>query len=87
MNGVAITLEATEEAECEEADEQADQGQKDPNPRNDIQQHVVHRVRILKKRRTGGKMWVFVVSPPKTINATPRQNNRMNGKNKKVATK
>ncbi|TNN85155.1 hypothetical protein EYF80_004505 [Liparis tanakae] len=32
VDGVAVTLEAAEEAEGEEADEQADQGQEDANP-------------------------------------------------------
>lgn len=49
MNGVAIALEAAEEAEGEEADEQAHQRQKDADPSNDIQQHVVNRVCVLQK--------------------------------------
>lgn len=36
MDGVAIALEATEEAEGEKADEQADQRQEDANPSNDV---------------------------------------------------
>lgn len=50
VNGVAVALEAAEEAEGEEADEQADQRQEDADPRNDVQQHVVNRVRVLFKR-------------------------------------
>lgn len=51
MDGVAIALEAAEEAEGEEADEQADQGQEDPNPGNDIQKHVVNRVCVLRENK------------------------------------
>lgn len=47
VDGVAITLEAAEEAEGEEADEQADQRQQDANPSNDIEKHVVNRVGVL----------------------------------------
>jgi len=36
MDGVAITLKATEEAEGEEADEQAHQWEEDAHPGNDI---------------------------------------------------
>lgn len=49
MDGVAIALQAAEEAEGEEADEQAHQRQKYADPRNDIQQHVVNRVCVLQK--------------------------------------
>lgn len=47
MDGVAIALEAAEEAEGEEADEQADQRQEDANPSDDIKKHVMNGVRVL----------------------------------------
>ena len=50
MDGVAITLEAAEEAEGEEADEQAHQRQQDAHPGNDIKKHVVNRVRVLQRK-------------------------------------
>ena len=50
MDGVAVTLEATEEAEGEEADEQADQRQEDADPSDDIEKHVVNGVRVLRER-------------------------------------
>ena len=48
VDGVAVALEAPEEAEGEEADEQADQGQEDPHPGDDVQEHVVNGVRVLR---------------------------------------
>lgn len=51
MDGVAVALEAAEEAEGEEADEKADQRQEDANPGNDVEKHVVDRVGVLKVRR------------------------------------
>ena len=47
MDGVAVALEAPEEAEGEEADEQADEGQQDAHPGDDVQQQVVDRVCVL----------------------------------------
>lgn len=49
VDGVAITLEATEEAEGEEADEQTHQRKEDADPGDDVQEHVVNRVRILQQ--------------------------------------
>lgn len=49
MDGVAITLEATEEAEGEEADEQTHQRKQDADPGDNVQEHVVNRVRILQQ--------------------------------------
>lgn len=47
MDGVPIALEAPEEAEGEEADEEANQGEEDADPSNDIQKHVMNRVCVL----------------------------------------
>lgn len=47
MDGVAVTLEAPEEAEGEEADEEANQRQEDADPGDDIQKHVVDGVCVL----------------------------------------
>lgn len=47
MDGVAVALKAPEEAEGKDADEQADEGQQDSHPGNDIQQEVVNRVHVL----------------------------------------
>lgn len=52
VDGVAVALEAAEEAECEEADEQADQGQEDPDPGDDVQEHVVKGARVLREDET-----------------------------------
>lgn len=51
MDGVPVTLEASEEAEGEEADEEADQRQQDADPRDDIQEHVVDGILVLEERR------------------------------------
>lgn len=51
VDGVPVTLEASEEAEGEEADEEADQRQQDADPRDDIQEHVVDGIRVLEERR------------------------------------
>lgn len=51
MDGVPITLEATEEAEGEEADEETHQGQEDANPSDDIQEHVVNGVCVLQQKQ------------------------------------
>lgn len=47
VDGVAVALEAAEEAEGEEADEQADQREQDSHPGDDVQQHVVNGIRVL----------------------------------------
>lgn len=49
VDGVAVALEAPEEAEGEQADEQADQGEQNANPCDHIQQQVMDRVSILGK--------------------------------------
>lgn len=50
VDGVAVALEAAEEAEGEEADQQAHQRKEDPNPSDDIQKYVVNRVCVLLRR-------------------------------------
>lgn len=47
MDGVAVALQASEEAECEDADQQANERQQDPDPRDDVQEHVMHAVCFL----------------------------------------
>ena len=47
MDSVAVALQPSEEAEGEEADEQAHQGQQDAHPGDDVEQHVVDGVRVL----------------------------------------
>lgn len=42
MDGVAVALQSSEKAKGEDADQQANQGQQDPHPRDDIQEHIVH---------------------------------------------
>lgn len=42
MDCVAVALQATEEAERDNADSQADQGNDDPNARDHRQQQFVH---------------------------------------------
>lgn len=51
VDGVAVALEAAEEAEGEEADEEADQRQEDAHPRDDVQEHVVDGIRVLGEER------------------------------------
>lgn len=51
MDGVAIILEAAEEAEGEDADEQTDQRQQDAHPRDDVQQQIMNRVCRLQRER------------------------------------
>lgn len=60
VDGVAVALEAAKEAEGEEADEQADQGQEDPNPGDDIQEHVVERARVLREDETPSSLLVLI---------------------------
>ena len=47
MDGVAVALQPAEEAEGEDADEQTDERQQDPNPRDHVQEQVVHAARFL----------------------------------------
>lgn len=51
VDGVPVALEASEEAEGEEADEEADQRQQDADPRDDVQEHVVNGILVLEERR------------------------------------
>lgn len=43
VDGVPVALQAAEEAEGEDADEQTDQRQQDPHPRDDVQQQTINR--------------------------------------------
>ena len=47
MDGVAVTLQPTEEAKGEDADKQANQRQQDPHPRDHVQEQVMHGVCFL----------------------------------------
>lgn len=49
MDGVTVALEASEEAEGEEADEQTHQRKQDAHPCNDVQEHFVNRVCVLQR--------------------------------------
>ncbi len=51
VDGVSVALQATEEAEGEDADEQTDQRQQDPHPRDDVQQQIMNRVCRLQRER------------------------------------
>lgn len=51
MDGVAIALQAAEEAEGEDAHEQTHQRQQDAHPRDDVQQQIVHGVCRLRRER------------------------------------
>lgn len=48
MDGVAIALQAPEEAEGEDADAEADEGHYDPDSSDDSQEQVVHYAFILR---------------------------------------
>lgn len=41
VNCVTVTLEPTEEAECEDADQETNKGQQDSDPRDHIQKKIV----------------------------------------------
>lgn len=56
MDGVAIALQAPEEAEGEDADGEADQGHHDPDLSDDGQQH---HVRAVKLEEIKYKRWVI----------------------------
>lgn len=47
MDGVSVALQATEEAEGEEADEKAHQRKQDAHPSDDVEQHVVNGICVL----------------------------------------
>lgn len=49
MDGVAIALQASEEAEGEDADGEADEGHHDPDSSDDGQKQVVHDVGTLER--------------------------------------
>lgn len=48
VNRVAVTLQPTEEAEGEDADQEADQGKQDADPRDEVQEQVVDCIAVLK---------------------------------------
>lgn len=47
VDGVAVTLQPPEEAEGEDADEEADQGEQDANPRDKVQEQVMDCIAVL----------------------------------------
>ena len=47
VDGVAVTLQPTEEAKGEDTDKQANQRQQNPHPGDDVQEQVVHAVCFL----------------------------------------
>lgn len=55
VDGVAVTLQPTEEAEGEDADKQTHQGQQDAHPGDHIQEQVVHAVCFLWENTQNGR--------------------------------
>lgn len=51
MDRVAVALQASEEAEGEDADSQADEGDNDAHPGDDCQQQFVDAIFVLEDRR------------------------------------
>jgi hypothetical protein len=51
VNGVAVTLESPEEAECEDANQETDKGQQDANPRDHIQKKIVDCIAVLETQK------------------------------------
>lgn len=52
VNGVAVTLQPTEEAEGEDADHEADQRKKDSNPCDKVQKQVMDCIAVLEIKQT-----------------------------------
>lgn len=52
VNRVAVTLQPTEEAEGEDADQEADQWEQDANPRDKVQEQVMDCIAVLEIKQT-----------------------------------
>lgn len=91
MDGVAITLEAAEEAEGEEADEEAHQRQQDAHPGNDIQKHVMYGVCVLQKSNkwkfTSYHTCLILITAPRTNCREQKSRHPQRSKKKKQARK
>lgn len=55
VNRVAVTLQPTEEAEGEDADQEADEWQQDANPRDKVQEQVMYCIAVLEIKQTTAK--------------------------------
>lgn len=91
MDGVAITLEAAEEAEGEEADEEAHQRQQDAHPGNDIQKHVMYGVCVLQKSNkwkfTSYHTCLILITAPRTNCREQKSRHPQRSKKKKTSQK
>ena len=59
VNGVTVTLEATEEAECEDANQETNKGQQDANPRDHIQKKIMDRITVLETQKRLSIAYVY----------------------------
>lgn len=60
VDGVAVTLQTSEEAEREEADGQADQRHSDTHPGDDSEEDLVHAPVTLQKHTQKAKKCIYV---------------------------
>lgn len=51
VDGVTVTLEPTEEAECEDANQETNKGQQDSNPCDHIQKEVMDCITVLETKK------------------------------------
>lgn len=61
MDGVAVTLQTSEEAEGEEADGEADEGHGDAHPRDDGEEELVDTAVALRRDRLTFSSMLFIM--------------------------
>lgn len=62
MDGVTVTLEPTEKAKCEDANQEANKGQQNSNPCDHIQKKVMDRITVLETQQKRHKLQLCITN-------------------------
>ena len=60
VDGVTVTLEPTEKAKCEDANQETNKGQQNSNPRDHIQKKVMDRITVLEIQQKSHKLHLCI---------------------------
>ena len=62
MDGVSVSLQPTEKAKCEDANQETNKGQQNSNPGDHIQKKVMDCVTVLETHRKSSKLQLCIAN-------------------------
>lgn len=62
VDGITVTLEPTEKAKCEDANQETNKGQQNSNPCDHIQKKVMDRITVLETQQKNHKLQLCITN-------------------------